>query len=537
MVKGQLDAWNKSMSKTYDLYIPGPYESFAQDATEERTESGGNSVGSGTESEGQGGGGSHSEGTQEQSGGGGSGGSAGQDSGYQPGGGKKTASGEVGYESFAKPWVIEYATEEGGRNAFDYEGKEFASGGMQMGGVQDYAEYMEQYAGQWVPDQASALSHQSSHDAHEHDAHEHNARDAHDERDGHDAHNAHEDKSHEADDAKDDDDSHEAHDENGHNHGFPEASAQEAHHEKGSHTPKHVRGSKHGHAHGDALHDGKASKGDEAPAPALLAEEPMKAHPMQPVRFSWDPKAEALASARRSVRELQQAAQDPAYASWTLSKRGKLVPASRAEKLRKAMEDIRLLTRRPLDAQSLQELEDASRAASGAITRLEEAETQQLRLRAQAASKAMRQGAAEWTARVREAAQDPELREQASRAGAELQKSLTAALTTQTQKSMQELLAHAEQRRGLLRGVVEAVDVGPQASSEELKEASLEVGQASQALARPPMAEQLKVVSGSWLLLLVTGSGLLCCAAGFLRRVDGASKQRESKEIALLNLA
>ncbi|CAJ1339293.1 unnamed protein product [Effrenium voratum] len=82
-----------------------------------------------------------------------------------------------------------------------------------------------------------------------------------------------------------------------------------------------------------------------------------------------------------------------------------------------------------------------------------------------------------------------------------------------------------------------AVDVGPQASSEELKEASLEVGQASQALARPPMAEQLKVVSGSWLLLLVTGSGLLCCAAGFLRRVDGASKQRESKEIALLNLA
>ena len=31
-------------------------------------------------------------------------------------------------------------------NAFDYEGKEFAGGGMQMGGVQDYVEYMKQYA-------------------------------------------------------------------------------------------------------------------------------------------------------------------------------------------------------------------------------------------------------------------------------------------------------------------------------------------------------------------------------------------------------
>ena len=27
----------RSMSKTYDLYIPGPYESFAQDATEDGT--------------------------------------------------------------------------------------------------------------------------------------------------------------------------------------------------------------------------------------------------------------------------------------------------------------------------------------------------------------------------------------------------------------------------------------------------------------------------------------------------------------------
>eukprot|EP00913_Durusdinium_trenchii_P001383 g1280.t1 len=43
------------MVTTYNLYIPGPYENFAEQATEERTGNGGQGVGKGTMGEGQGG--------------------------------------------------------------------------------------------------------------------------------------------------------------------------------------------------------------------------------------------------------------------------------------------------------------------------------------------------------------------------------------------------------------------------------------------------------------------------------------------------
>lgn len=168
----QLSAWNKSMTSTFDTYIPGSFENFAEQSTDSRMGQGG---GGGQGSAGRQGAGGSSKSGGEGGGGGGAAasGSGGGASGYWPfgagrsvngatGGAQGEASGgpddEVGYKPFALKFVEQYATSEGLQNAFDYEGKEFASNGMQAGNTAQYAEYMMKYAPDWVSDTRSATA-------------------------------------------------------------------------------------------------------------------------------------------------------------------------------------------------------------------------------------------------------------------------------------------------------------------------------------------------------------------------------------------
>eukprot|EP00930_Biecheleria_cincta_P039809 TRINITY_DN27329_c0_g1_i1.p1 TRINITY_DN27329_c0_g1~~TRINITY_DN27329_c0_g1_i1.p1 ORF type:complete len:610 (-),score=137.58 TRINITY_DN27329_c0_g1_i1:416-2245(-) len=166
--KSQLASWNKTMAKTYDKYIPGSYEHFAMQATQERAagktpdEGGAQNAGMGGGAGGGAGGGSGGGGA---AGGGAAGGAGNSGSGGHEGGeGSKQGENEggeqheVGYKRFAEPYVSEYATDEGEHNAFDYEGKEFASAGMDMGSVGDYSNYVENYAGSWVPEGSASVA-------------------------------------------------------------------------------------------------------------------------------------------------------------------------------------------------------------------------------------------------------------------------------------------------------------------------------------------------------------------------------------------
>lgn len=576
--KSQLDAWNKSMVTTYNLYIPGPYENFAEQATEERTGNGGQGVGKGTMGEGQGG----------SSGAGGGGQPQGSGSGGMPwipsggGGGEKETEGggggnEVGYEPFARPWVVQYATDEGGNNAFDYEGKEFASGGMQMGGVQDYADYMNQYAGEWVPEESIDQKHQA-------DGHKDAEQKGGDQKGRHQK-DRHPKTGHEKAD----------HQQGGH---------QKAHHQKEDHHQDsdeqnskasaavpgpdkthmaHAKGQKEGQkavqkaSEKDHKHtkDKKAAQAvtlldtseEWAPVPhpaqpvlprLKIASKDFKSstdilHPAQPVlpQLSKASK-EAIEDVRSGVQRLQQAAQDEVYAAWTMNKHLPAQEQTHEQKqLGESMSRLWKVTREPLNTKSLQELEDAGRAASTAITRLRTAELQQLRKSAKTAQEKLMKGAKDWSEMLQRDARKQDskkLVEEARQAGVELERSLTKALESRTENRAQELLLRAQQRKKLLQGVLsEAVDVAkmaraPQFTVEETKpqketlEVKVEETILPERQTKTFTAEKLKGVSGSWLLLGITIAGLLYSVAGFVLRRSAAAP-RESREIALLTIA
>eukprot|EP00933_Yihiella_yeosuensis_P010943 TRINITY_DN11784_c1_g1_i1.p1 TRINITY_DN11784_c1_g1~~TRINITY_DN11784_c1_g1_i1.p1 ORF type:complete len:485 (+),score=85.94 TRINITY_DN11784_c1_g1_i1:86-1540(+) len=172
----QLSAFNKSMESTFATYIPGNYGQMAQEGTEGREQGSGGQSSGGNQGGGSGGGGQGGQGGQGQggssgegggsSGEGGNGGSEDGQEGTGSGSNGQAGKGQVGYEPFARKFVSQYASSEGTHNAFDYEGKEFASGGMSMGDTAQYAEYMDRYAPEWVTDnsQQSEMDRSSPHE-------------------------------------------------------------------------------------------------------------------------------------------------------------------------------------------------------------------------------------------------------------------------------------------------------------------------------------------------------------------------------------
>lgn len=573
--KSQLNAWNKSMMTTYNLYIPGPYENFAEQATEERTEKKGQGVGQGTMNEGHGGGGESEGGSggtpwmpkggKESHSQGGSGGGGGD------GGGDGGGGGEVGYEPFARPWVVQYATSEGGHNAFDYEGKEFASGGMEMGGVQDYADYMNQYAGEWVPADSVEETHSEEKDGNEPSSKHHSGSSAKDKSkkevtedskddDSKQHHNAAHDsinRAREADraaEAKEDVDPHDASDK-----------SQDAKRSKAlRHTDKKdQKEEKHHKSAGD-----KASKvvslesaSPEAPQPhpaqpvlprwSVSKVDEMASmshdvpHPAQPVLPQQSTAAkEALAEVRHAIKQLQQAAQDTTYAAWTMAKHSPAPELTEEQKqLAEAMSRLWKVTREPLNDKSMKELEDAGRSASMAIARLRDAELHQLRQSASSTRHKLLKGAKDWSEQLQRDAREQEndqLAQEAKEAGAELEKSLSDALSDRTQKKAQELLLHAKQRKQLLQGVLgEAVDVAQMVQKDAtvtvapptLPKVEIEAVE----IPRPSFAaDKLKAVSGGYLLVAITIAGLFYSVAGFLMRRSAAPTRPASREIALL---
>lgn len=574
--KSQLDAWNKSMVKTYDLYIPGQYENFAEQATEERTERKGQGVGQGTMGEGHGGGGGQSEGGSSMPWIPKSGGQETPHSQGGGGGGGGSGSGEVGYEPFAKPWVVQYATDEGGHNAFDYEGKEFASGGMEMGGVQDYADYMNQYAGEWVPadsidqksseqqadakqtsaksqtdDKSKKATQQTEEKDQKPDKHKKPAEPADDKS-----------RSSKAQQTKERDQKLHTHKKSADDDKSKSSKAVERPKEKDQKADKRKKSAK----------DDKSSKAvaflesavpeavDTPPHPAQpalprwsIGKKEIKTsqvpHPAQPVLPQLQSKVakEAVAEVRHAVKKLQQAAQDTSYAAWTLAKHSSPPKQTEEQKqLAEAMSRLWKVTREPLTDKSLQELENAGRTASSAIARLRDAEMQQLRQSATSTRQKLLKGAKDWSDQVQRDARKQEneqLAQEAKQAGAQLEKSLSDALSDRTQKKAQELLLHAQQRKQLLQGVLgEAVDVAQMVQKDPGSAApvpklapKVEAEEATEELERQSLTtDKLKAVSGPWLLFAITIAGLLYSVAGFLVRRSAAPTRPPSREIALL---
>ncbi|CAE7864975.1 unnamed protein product [Symbiodinium microadriaticum] len=382
------------MMQTYNTYIPGPYENFAEQATEdtrkgkaelrigcadareERAESGGNSVGQGTMGEGgggAGGGGSMVPGGGHEKGSGSGGGlpwghatpihGSPKDHFYEHGG-------QVGYEPFAQPWVSQYATDEGGHNAFSYEGKEFASGGMEMGSVGDFAEYMRDYALDWLPESSQGQVESGKSD-----------------------------KSSKAVSLA-------AMPENevGGESAQPEAENSEEHRFSEPSMPMQPQ----------------LPASAEQPEVHALQEDPAI------VRAEVQA-AEEAARAAAALQQLQQAAKDGAYAQWTLRRHGLRSAATaesnrRAQELQDAMARLRQVTQEPLTQQNVKELENAGRSASDAISRLQGAETAALRQRATEAKRQLLEGAKGWVDGIEHQAKSPQLAQQAKEAGDQLKK-------------------------------------------------------------------------------------------------------------------
>ncbi|CAE7427631.1 unnamed protein product [Symbiodinium sp. CCMP2592] len=490
--QSQLSAWNKSMMQTYNTYIPGPYENFAEQATEERAESGGNSVGQGTMGEG--------------------GGGAGGGGGMVPGGGHEKGSasgglpwghatpihgspkdhfyehgGQVGYEPFAQPWVSQYATDEGGHNAFSYEGKEFASGGMEMGSVGDFAEYMRDYALNWLPESSQAQV------------------------------------------------------ESGKSSESSKAVSLAA-------MPENEVGG--------VLTQPQAENAQEHsfPEPSMPMQPQLPANAEQPEvhALQEDPAivraevqaAEEAARAAAALRQLQQAAKDGAYAQWTLRRHGLRSAASaesnrRAQELQDAMARLRQVTQEPLTQQNVKELENAGRSASDAISRLQGAETAALRQRATEAKHQLLEGAKGWVAGIEHQAKSPQLAQQAKEAGDQLEKSLTAALSEATQRTAEASMHRAAERRALLTGILsQAADMAsPAKTAEKAEEAKDQATPESFVERSTPLIEpKMKAVSGELLLAGVCVVGALYGLVGFALRRRTAPRS-DSRDIALLTMA
>eukprot|EP00439_Symbiodinium_sp_Y106_P081445 s109_g20.t1 len=490
-LQSQLSAWNKSMMQTYNTYIPGPYENFAEQATEERAESGGNSVGQGTMGEG--------------------GGGAGGGGGMVPGGGHEKGSGsgglpwghatpihgspkdhfyehggQVGYEPFAQPWVSQYATDEGGHNAFSYEGKEFASGGMEMGSVGDFAEYMRDYALNWLPESSQAQ--------------------------------VESDKSSES----------------------SKAVSLAAMPEKVGGVP--------------AQPQAENAEEHSFPEPSMPMQPQLPASAEQPEvhALQEDPAivraevqaAEEAARAAAALQQLQQAAKDGAYAQWTLRRHGLRSAASaesnrRAQDLQDAMARLRQVTQEPLTQRNVKELENAGRSASDAISRLQGAETAALRQRATEAKHQLLQGAKGWVAGIERQAKSPQLAQQAKEAGDQLEKSLTAALSEATQRTAEASMHRAAERRALLTGILsQAADMAsPAKTADKAEEAKDKATPESFVERSTPLLEpKMKAVSGELLLAAVCVVGALYGLVGFALRRRTAPRS-DSRDIALLTMA
>ncbi|CAE7229594.1 unnamed protein product, partial [Symbiodinium pilosum] len=169
--------------------------------------------------------------------------------------------------------------------------------------------------------------------------------------------------------------------------------------------------------------------------------------------------AEETLRAVTALKQLQQAAKDGSYAQWTLRRHGLPSTASeesqrRAEELKNAMAQLRQVTQQPLTQQNMKDFENAGRTASDAINRLQAAETEALRKRATEAKRQLLEGAKGWVAGIERQAKNPQLAMQAKEAGAQLEKSLTAALSQATQHTAEASLRRAGERRALLMGVI-----------------------------------------------------------------------------------
>lgn len=498
--------------------------------------------------------------------------SGGQETPHSQGGGGGGGGSEVGYEPFAKPWVVQYATDEGGQNAFDYEGKEFASGGMEMGGVQDYADYMNQYAGEWVPaDSSDQKSSEQQADAKQTSAKQKSQSD---------------DKSKKATeqteekDQKQDKHKKSAEDDKSRSSKAQQTQKLSAHKKfaeddkskpfKAVERPKEEKDQK-ADKHKKSAKDDKSAKAvaflesavpeavDTPPHPAQpvlprwsIGKKEIQTHevphPAQPVLPQLQSKVakEAVAEVRHAVKKLQQAAQDTSYAAWTLAKHSPPPKQTEEQKqLAEAMSRLWKVTREPLTDKSLQELENAGRTASSAIARLQDAEMQQLRQRATSTRQKLLKGARDWSDQIQRDARKQEneqLAQEAKQAGAQLEKSLSDALSDRTQQKAQELLLHAQQRKQLLQGVLgEAVDVAQMAQKDsgsaapEAVSLKVEAEEATEEPGRQSLAtDKLKAVSGPWLLFAITIAGLLYSVAGFLVRRSAAPTRPPSREIALL---
>eukprot|EP00440_Ansanella_granifera_P073823 gb/GFBE01080102.1/.p1 GENE.gb/GFBE01080102.1/~~gb/GFBE01080102.1/.p1 ORF type:complete len:709 (+),score=177.10 gb/GFBE01080102.1/:1-2127(+) len=568
--KQQLSAWNATMTKTYDTYIPPAYEQFAEESTEARTEQGGGGMPhqGGQQQPHQ----KQQQQRQQQQQQGGSGQSAWGPPvplGGSKGGQRHFYESEqdghhtkVGYERFAGPYVREYATDEGAHNAFDYEGKEFASGGMEMGGVQDYAEYMEQYAGEWVPSgsvDGKADKKDAADDAKTQDKRHGKRKDS------------KQDKSQDKKKDKKQDKKHDA------NHDKMQDKIQDQKQDKmqGKVQDSH-------HAKMPAAHYESAKKNVTSRAP----EEDDSNHS--------SPAAQALVLSEALTAQLGAAANDNAYAAWAVSRQRPIQTADVAaakdaeQSLTLAMRKIQETGGGAVDEKSLHELEDASRAASSAIDRMQQAETDAVRTKAVAAHKACLKAARRWraaaeaqAAKARREAEElakgqasPKdaasaraflLRSEASareaqEAGLRLEKSLGEALGVSTQKAAEEVLQRADDRRALLRGLLSqtaesaedrlagsAPLVAPVTEADQPALRGSRLNARSESSTVPNLsllsltrALTLQAVPGNMLIAVVSVGGVLSSIVGFIarrRRESRRASEGQMLEVALLSLS
>jgi len=513
--KEQLSAWNKTMTKTYDKYIPGAYESFAKESTEVRGQGGGQQQGGGTGGGSQQGSGSSQGGGSSQGSGGGNHGSGGSSQGSGGGQGQGEGGGQesdkkVGYEAFAGHWVQEYATAEGASNAFDYEGKEFASNGMGMGGSAGYADYMNQYAPGFTTEDGGGMMGSAKQPS--------------------------EDIAVGADDE------------------------------------------------------------DLLRKPTELEEAPHEDASEDQVLEHFQRTAAAVEQVEAEAAKLGAAARDQAYADWAASRHR---PAAKVEG--EAAETVvpRQILRDAMaglqgDATKQQ---NAEKSASSAMDWLLQAETDQVRSQGVAAHKGSIQAARRWSADVeREAAaarasaeallllpglappqaaagaallrRSEAAWEEAHEAGLRLEQSLDDAASRATQTATKEILIRADERRAAFANAVEtAAAKAKAAAAQEAQEAQEETAQSlgaeegrrsAQGLRGPRstghgrdnsagnaaylglQAEQLKAVSGNFLLWLTCVAGVVGTAAGIMSRLGGlagrTSRSANLHEVALLEV-
>eukprot|EP00931_Biecheleriopsis_adriatica_P087719 TRINITY_DN62150_c0_g1_i1.p1 TRINITY_DN62150_c0_g1~~TRINITY_DN62150_c0_g1_i1.p1 ORF type:complete len:635 (+),score=164.42 TRINITY_DN62150_c0_g1_i1:30-1934(+) len=523
--KQQLNAWNRTMTKTYGTYVPGAFQGYAEESTQARGMGGGGNIGGQIGGQGSSGGGGGGPGGSSFGGwtphGGGSGG---QDHFYESGGKTK-----MGYQPFAEPYVKIYATDEGAHNAFDYEGKEFASGGMEMGGVQDFADYMQQYAGEWVPSGSTPMSSSSSSGGtptsssqKKEQKGERTASSAHQK--GHRQHSR---------DAKD-------HEAKHHEAKTPASKEQQA--KQHSSTPRtHSKSAAASHASHDLRSNATHAAGQNATHAVELAE--------------------GLSA------ELRMAAHDKHFARWSIGRHRRNLHPGRASQeaeqmLQQTMDRVQVLAPGVADERSLRMLEDASRAAALAIEALQKAETSDVRKQALEAHEASVKAVEHWRAAVEEELaraqlqasaehsanagalqlRCKELQREVQQASSQLQEALAEELSRSTEQAEVRVLKLRKERSMLLRSVITEAATAASLAQPRLdgqrQHARVGITPTLNGVALPSLTDVLKAVPGDSLIALVCAGGSLCALAGFAGRWRSQSRRRQdehSREIALLS--